>query len=437
MSMYPERERQADATQPDLASADIDLAERLFEELRRRTGTDRGITRASYGLGEQVAHDIVRREGRKLGLEIEMDAACNLYMTMKGREEGPAIFIGSHIDSVPMGGNFDGAAGVLLGLCVLSGYARAGIRPPWNITLMVIRAEESTWFGASYIGSRAAFGLLRSDELDEVKRSSDQIALGAAIEAAGGDTAFLRSGRSFLDPARIAMFIEPHIEQGPVLVERGLPIGIVTGIRGSFRYREAKCLGVYAHSGATPREYRQDAVRAAAALVVELDKAWTRLEEEGADLVVTFCQFYTDASEAAFSKIAGRLTFALDVRSQEAATLERVKRIVADTAARIETEHRVRFDFGHLTGSAAAKMDADIVRSLSALAREHGIRAMRMACGAGHDAAVFSAAGVPTGMIFIRNANGSHNPDEHMAMADFAEAARLLSALCLDPPLRA
>ncbi len=107
------------------APVDIGLAERLFDELRRRTGTNRGITRTSYGLGEQIAHDIVTREARKLGLEISTDAGCNLYLTMKGREEGPAIFIGSHLDSVPMGGNFDGAAGVLLGLSVISGYVRA------------------------------------------------------------------------------------------------------------------------------------------------------------------------------------------------------------------------------------------------------------------------------------------------------------------------
>ncbi|MCJ8521072.1 N-carbamoyl-L-amino-acid hydrolase [Pseudorhizobium tarimense] len=421
----------------DSAPVDIQLAERLFDELKRRTGTNRGITRTSYGLGEQIAHDMVRREARKLGLEVKTDPGCNLYMRMKGREKRPGIFIGSHLDSVPMGGNFDGAAGVLIGLSVVSGYVRAGIRPPRDITVMAVRAEESTWFGASYVGSRAALGRLTGKELDQVKRSSDQISLGAAIDAAGGDTEFLRSGKSYLDPADIAMFIEPHIEQGPVLLERQIPVGIVTGIRGSFRYREAKCIGVYAHSGATPREYRSDAVRAASALVTKLDKAWDRLQAEGADLVVTFGQFSTDPSEAAFSKIAGKLSFSLDVRSQEPQTLARMQAIVIETVARIEAEHRVKFELGRLTDSKSAKMDDSIVTALSDFAREQGIETETMACGAGHDAAVFADAGVPTGMVFIRNANGSHNPDEHMDIADFAEAARLVSALCLDPPLKA
>jgi N-carbamoyl-L-amino-acid hydrolase len=437
MSIHSEGARTRPPEGSNLAPVDIGLAERLFDELRRRTGTNRGITRTSYGLGEQIAHDMVRREARKLGLEVTTDPGCNLYMTMKGREPGPAVFIGSHLDSVPMGGNFDGAAGVLLGLSVLSGYVNAGIRPPRDITVMAIRAEESTWFGASYIGSRAAFGLLTSKELDQVKRSSDQISLGAAIDAAGGDTAFLRSAKPYLDPANIAWFIEPHIEQGPVLIERDIPLGIVTGIRGSFRYRDAKCVGVYAHSGATPREYRSDAVRAAATLVVELDKAWTQVCNEGADLVVTFGQFATDASEAAFSKIAGRINFSLDIRSQEAQTLERMQAIVLGAVERIEQDHHVRFELGRVTDSKSARMDEDIIRSFANLAREHGTEAITMACGAGHDAAIFAGAGVPTGMIFIRNANGSHNPDEQMEIADFAEAARLISALCLDPPLKA
>lgn len=435
MSPILESARRVTVEGDNRAPVDIDLAIRLFDELRERTGTGRGITRMSYGLGEQIAHDMVRREARKLGLVGETDAACNLYLTLRGREPGPAIFIGSHLDSVPMGGNFDGAAGVLAGLAVISGFVKAGIRPPRDITLMAIRAEESTWFGASYIGSRSAFGLLTADELDQVKRSSDQISLGRAIDAAGGDTARLRAGQGFLDPANIAMFIETHIEQGPALIERGLPVGVVTGIRGSFRYRNARCIGAYAHSGATPREYRQDAVRGASALVMEMEAIWSDLDRQGDDLVVTFGQFQTDPAEAAFSKIAGKLAFSLDVRSQEPTTLNRAHGLLMEAVSRVEQTYNVRFELGRRTESKAAAMDRGIVAGLEAFAHDQGIATTKMACGAGHDAAVFAGAGVPTGMIFIRNANGSHNPDEQMDIADFAEAARLLSALCLDPPL--
>ncbi|WP_319496275.1 M20/M25/M40 family metallo-hydrolase [uncultured Cohaesibacter sp.] len=194
----------------------------------------------------------------KLGLETTIDAGCNLYMTLKGRKSGPGLVIGSHLDSVPRGGNFDGAAGVLMGLAVLSGFVKAGITPERDITVMAIRAEESVWFGASYIGSRMAFGLMDSKELMALKRSSDKVSLLSAIEANGGNAAAIAAGEGYLSPETVGMFIEPHIEQGPVLVERKIPIGIVTGIRGSFRFRAARCLGEYGHSGATPRTYRSE-----------------------------------------------------------------------------------------------------------------------------------------------------------------------------------
>ncbi|GGB20631.1 Zn-dependent hydrolase [Allosediminivita pacifica] len=409
---------------------DIALAERLFDELRARTGSaGAGITRTSYGLGEQIAHDAVRREATRLGMHAEIDAACNLYLTMKGNSDGPGLMIGSHLDSVPDGGNFDGAAGVLAGLAVAAGFHAAGQKPPVDLTIMAVRAEESTWFGASYIGSRAAFGLLASGELDGVLRAGDAISLGAAIDAAGGDTAQLRAGTPYLDAARIGLFLEPHIEQGPVLVAEDTPVGLVTGIRGSFRHRQASCRGVYAHSGATPKSARQDAVLATSHLVVAMDEAWQRLEAEGHDLAVTFGQSSTVLGEAAFSKVAGRTNFSLDVRSQDAETLDLMRKELQGACKRIEQRHGVTFNLGPETTSTPAIMDPAVTNRMAALAEKAGIPARVMPCGAGHDAAVFAGQGVPTAMVFIRNRNGSHNPDEAMDVADFARAAELIAAL--------
>ncbi len=414
-------------TKPE-AAPDIALASRLFEELRARTAADEGVTRASYGEGEQAAHAIVRREAEKLGLEIATDAAANLYMTMPGAERERAIFIGSHLDSVPRGGNYDGAAGVFMGLSILSGYRHAGAQPPRDITVMAIRAEESTWFNSSYIGSRAAFGRLRAEELDGLKRAGDQRTLADCIADCGGDPAALRRARAHLDPNRIAAFIEPHIEQAEGLVIRNKPFAVVTGIRGAFRYREARCLGVYAHSGATPRDARRDAVAAVSAFVVEMNAAWRAREAVGEDLAVTFGQFATDPDEHAFSKIAGRVDFSLDVRSQSAATLVAVRNDALAVIERIAREHQVSFDIGPLTTTEPALMDQGVIDALKSAA---GGSAPLVPCGAGHDAAVFAAIGVPTGMLFIRNANGSHNPREHMAMEDFAATAAVLSDACL------
>ena len=233
-----------------------------------------------------------------------------------------------------------------------------------------------------------------------------------------------------LDPGRIGLFLEPHIEQGPVLVAEDLPIGLVTGIRGSFRHRHACCSGAYAHSGATPKSSRQDAVLATSRLVVGMDDTWQALEASGHDLAVTFGQNTTVPGEAAFSKIAGRTNFALDVRSQDLGTLELMRTELRRLAERIEQQDGVQFIFGAETGSQPARMDGDVIEKMADLAETLGVPTRRMSCGAGHDAAVFAGQGVPTAMVFIRNRNGSHNPHEDMEMADFESAAQVIAALC-------
>src|SRR5450631_1302444 len=139
---------------------DIALAERLFNTLADKTRDTQGVTRASYGVGEQFAHDLVTAEAHKVGLPTSVDAAGNLYIRLRGSNpNGRSIIIGSHLDSVPMGGNFDGAAGVLAGLAIVIGWQKAGYRLADEVTVMAIRAEESNWFPYSYIGSKSALGL--------------------------------------------------------------------------------------------------------------------------------------------------------------------------------------------------------------------------------------------------------------------------------------
>ncbi|MEM1431185.1 MAG: Zn-dependent hydrolase [Pseudomonadota bacterium] len=414
---------------------DLPLAERLFAELRARTAdaSGAGVTRMSYGPGEAAAHEIVYREASALGLTLETDAARNLYLTLPGAEEAPRLVIGSHLDSVPRGGNYDGAAGVLMGLSVVSGLVATGCVPPQPITVMAIRAEESAWFSSSYIGSRAAFGRLAAAELDTVRRAGDGQQLGAAIEAAGGSATAVAEGLAFLTPDDIAAYIEPHIEQGPVLAHRGAALGLVTDIRGSRRYRAAICTGAYAHSGTTPRALRRDAVVAVAELVSTLDETWQRMEADGQDLTVTFGQIATDPAEASFSKVAGHVGFSLDIRSNAPSTLEQAEAELRASVAQIEQERHVVFDLGPRTFTEPAFMDRGVIAALHRAARRAGHEIGEMPSGAGHDAATFASLGVPTGMLFLRNLHGSHNPDEHMDMADFQAGAEVLLQYCLDP----
>ena len=145
----------------------------LFDQMREATFDGVGITRASYGEGEQKAHDIMAEAARSLGLGVAQDPACNSYFTLAGKNRrAPSVLIGSHLDSVAQGGNFDGAAGVVSGLTALAALKDAGITPNVDVTVMGIRAEESAWFGVSYLGSRAALGLLPKGAL-EAKRSDN------------------------------------------------------------------------------------------------------------------------------------------------------------------------------------------------------------------------------------------------------------------------
>ena len=214
----------APATVPSFPDPDLALAKRLFDELDSKTRKGKGIVRDSYGPGEQAAHDIIRRAGEFLDLEVHFDAAQNLYLSLPGRDrESPGLLVGSHLDSVDQGGNFDGAAGVVAGMAALGGYRRAGKQPPCDITVMAIRGEESVWFDTDYIGSSAALGKLRPEAL-KVPRADTGRPLSEHMKEAGCRLDILRAGEGYLDPATIHAFIEIHIEQGPVLVNEGFPV---------------------------------------------------------------------------------------------------------------------------------------------------------------------------------------------------------------------
>ncbi len=408
--------------EPDLA-----LARRLFDELDRNTRDGAGITRASYGAGEQFAHDLIAKTAREIGLEVSTDVTGNLYAALRGAKRGSGTFlIASHLDSVPQGGNFDGAAGVLAGMAIVSAWKRAGYAPDFDVAVMAIRAEESTWFPYSYIGSKGALGLLPAEALD-VKRADTGRTLAEHIDELGFNSASLRNGVSHWMPEDLKGYVELHIEQGPVLEGSGIPVALVTGIRGSFRYREAHVLGEYGHSGAVPRDYRHDAVVAAADFVMRLDGKWCALEQDGHDLTVTVGKFFTDPKHHAFSKVAGEVTLCIDVRSHSKPTLGLVKGFVDDLAEEIAKKYGVQFNLGVLTGSEPATMDANLIDAFDRAAAQLAIPHSRMPSGAGHDAAVFAGAGVPTAMIFVRNQNGSHNPDEAMRMEDFDSAVRVMA----------
>lgn len=366
-----------------------------------------GFTRPAWGAAESACHAILAQAGAAHGLASHADAVGNLWLEPPGI--GPAPAAGSHLDSVPRGGNFDGAAGSVAGLILAIRAARAGL----PLRAVALRGEESPWFGAPYVGTRAAFGALDAADLATPRRGGGG-SLAACIAAVGGDPAQAEAGMPLPEILRVTAFWELHIEQGPVLIHRDLPAAAVGAVRGHLRLPAARCIGQAGHSGVVPRHLRHDPAMAVAALLVDLDEVWARQEQEGADLVVTAGVLATEAGEATATRIPGEVGFALDIRSASPVTLADMERFLHARCREIGTRRGVAFDLGRAVRAAPVVLDATRTAAIAdALPIPH-----TMPSGAGHDAAEFARRGIPAAMVFVRNAHGSHNPAEAMEIAD-------------------
>lgn len=386
-----------------------------------------GVSRQGYGPLENRVHDYVRQWGQKLELEEKIDRAGNLFLTLPGRNrELPCYMTGSHGDSVPQGGHYDGLAGVVAGLTVLWWMRRIGFVPERDVVLVVFRMEESSWFGKAYVGSLAMTGQLTREDLALKHRTKDQT-LAQAMQECDFDPEEILRDDPTIDLKKIAAFTELHIEQGPTLDSRQKErVGIVTGIRGNFRHKTCRCIGVTAHSGAVNKEFRHDAVMAMGQLLVRMDRHWDEWLARGEDLVFTVGVFKTAASSA-IAIIPGEVTFSIDMRSLSRDTLKRFHALFEAECAVIAADRGVRFEFDRLLVCEEACVDKDLSAHLSHAAAKAEIPVMPIPSGAGHDAAVLSNLGVPVSMIFVANQNGSHNPHERMKLEDFMLGTEVLA----------
>jgi len=398
----------------------------LFDELRNGSRDGEGVTRDTFGPGEQFAHQLIAKRADAMGLETRRDHAVNLFMTLAGEDRSaPCLMTGSHLDSVGNGGNFDGAAGVIAGLVAIRGLQRLGLQPHQDITTVAFRAEESVWFQVSYIGSRSAFGVLPVGAL-EAQRVDTGRTLAEHMAECGAHVGNVRAGKASLDPRAINAFVELHIEQAPQLVEAGVPVAIGTGVPGTFRYPQVKIEGEYAHVG-LPRRFRHDAVVAASEFALGLDEIWKKSDGLGRPMAFTIGRFHTDPKEHALTKVAGAVELSLDVRAYDKSHLAELEGAVLDLAEKVGQKRGVRFNLGARSSADVAPSHPKVVATLTQSAKLLGIPTMPIASPASHDTATLTVAGVPSAMLFVRNANGSHNPREAMEIDDFLRAAAVLT----------
>jgi len=408
---------------PELRS----ISETLFSQLREMSFDGVGISRETYGPSETAAMELIETAAQQHGLESSWDGARNLLIRLPGRNPSlPTVATGSHLDSVPQGGNYDGAAGVIAGLVALLAAKDQPARHR-SMELYALRGEESAWFGGPcYFGSRALFGLLGETDLISPHRDSGA-PLSEQMLACGVDMGLIKSGEPLRRPDDFHAWAELHIEQGPVLVAKEKPVGIVTGIRGNVRHRRVVCRGQPAHSGAVPRWLRHDAVLAMSELLMRLDEHWRILLAWGEDLVFTSGIVGTDPQEHAVSRVPGQVTFAIEYRSQDRKTLENFGKLLETECDKIGADRGVAFELGEPVSTEPAHMTDALIALAEEQARAAGIDFEIMPSGAGHDTAVFANAGVPATMVFVRNDKGSHNPEERMDMDDFYTGTEVLA----------
>ncbi len=410
---------------------DIQYTKYLFDSVKKISFANPGVIRDTYGKGENLTHDFLIKEINKFTKDIIIDYGGNFLATYPGKLK-KKIVIGSHLDSQKHGGNFDGLTGVIMGLALIKFFFENNIRPKYSISVMGIRGEESCWFPYSYIGSKIAIGKFDKKLLDSLKRSDTKKSLSYHINKSGFNAKKVSKRQIKFDIKNFKFFIEPHIEQGPVLEKKKIPLGIVTGIRGSFRFRDAFCKGEYLHSGATPYDYRKDSVVAVSNLVNEMNIFWKAQLKKNKDLVITFGQFFTDSEEHSFAKSSGLVNFCIDVRSNSKNTLEYTKKILIKKIKLIEKQTNTKFFLGKETNSEPALMDKKLIKKFQIYSKMISMKFETMASGAGHDASVFANHGIPSLMLFIRNKNGSHNPKEYMSIKNFEKVFKVLKGIIKD-----
>lgn len=396
----------------------LEVADGLMQRIREATSDGVGITRESYGQGETVALKILFEYCADQGLVCHFDAGANLLIQLPEEPPGKTILIGSHLDSVPQGGNFDGLAGVIAGILILLHLKDVPKAQQKPVRVLALRGEESAWFGKAYMGSLALLGKLSAEDLNLQSRDTGQTLREAMLQL-NIPVERIEQGEPFIDLGSIEAYLELHIEQGPIMVARQWPIAAVSGIRGNIRHNRIVCKGETGHSGAVPRWMRKDAVLACAELLSHLDEHWRVLQQMGMDLVMTCGIFSTNPASHALSVIPGEVSFSFEVRSQSDSTLEQFYQLMRHECEEITRSRGVEFVFDRRLYTSPALMDNRWVEKFSNACKELGIASEVVASGAGHDAAVFANAGIPSGMIFIRNEFGSHNPHEAMNLEDF------------------
>lgn len=401
------------------------LWEELFQPLSA-FGYEKGqgTTRLSWSKEFLDAQQFLRRYATEAGLSCETDGWGNLLMTVPGTEALPPVYTGSHLDSVPHGGSYDGALGITVPLAIAKTWQQEGYRPRRPLTIIAFAEEEGTRFGRPCLGSQSLIGLLHKEEAETWKTAEGE-SLPELLHRAGlqGDPfqAHLPEGKCFL---------ELHIEQGRALEDAGLPLGVVSAIVG-IRHYQFTWEGVTNHAGTTAMKDRHDALVAAAAMVgkiYEYAKASSTPEalKGQPDWAIVATVGQIKAEPGAANVVPGKAEHSLEIRCSTEQGLDRAIAFYRRAAEDIAKEYGVTCQIRQLDQIPPVPMAPELMEKFEETAKELQVPYQIQPSWAGHDAMILSHK-LPTAMLFVPSQKGiSHSPEEYTPAKEIGQAAQVL-----------
>jgi OHCU decarboxylase len=397
------------------------------EEIAAISDDEQGLTCAYMTPGHQRTAARLADWMREAGMEVHIDAVGNVAGRYASNDpQAKTLITGSHYDTVRNGGKYDGRLGILLPIAIVRHLHARGERLPFHLEVIGFAEEEGVRFRSTFLGSNAVAGRFDLAQLE--RADADGVTMREALVQAGHDPQDIPSIAR--DPSSLLAYVEVHIEQGPVLLEKGLPLGVVTAIAGSSRYL-VELTGLASHAGTTPMPMRRDAAAAAAEIVLLVEERCGAGYSGGSGgsgggaLVGTVGQL--QVPDGSVNVVPGRCRLSLDIRAaSDAARIAAVKDLM-DGIERICERRGIEFSVELLVEAAAAPCAPRLMEQLGQAVQRAGLPRFDLLSGAGHDAMAMAAV-TEVAMLFTRCGNGgiSHNPLETMTADDADIAARVL-----------
>ena len=379
-----------------------------------------GLTRLAFSKEDLEAREFLINLIEKNGFKLKIDNVGNIFAIYdEGCELGAKpVCVGSHIDSVPNGGFYDGTLGVMAGLEALSSIKEAGIKLKRPLWLINFSCEESSRFKTATIGSKIISGKLSQQRLHELK-DEDGISLFEAMSAAGFKPQNL--DEAILKENSLHAYLELHIEQGPVLERSAISVGVVSGIAAPIRF-EITIQGKADHSGATPMNMRSDALLAASHIIIAANK----FAKNKKTAVATVG--YVHAKPGVLNVVPGEARLGVDLRDIDKKSLDELNLELRNFVGELSCELKFSYEIRELSSDQPVKLSEHAINLLEDEARKLGIKTLTLPSGAGHDAMNLTKLASSVGMLFIPCVNGiSHNTKEAINFKDAVSATKILT----------